>query len=305
MFHRSLIAAAAVGVFALLLIGGCGRKPGTVTGQSESAPSSSTSASKDQFAISFAAEAVAGSSEQASEFGRIVGVVKWRGTPPTPDRVPVGKDGHVCAEHGKHDRPSDLLVVNPANGGIKDSVVNLVGKLDNAKALDELKYPDTLNQRQCSYEPRVFVVPVNARIALTSEDDVGHNVRMQGAADLNIAISKGGRTSRKFEDAGLVKLGCDIHPWMSGYVHVVKHPYYATSDADGQFELTGVPAGTQEIRLWHEPWWYEGDKLAAPVTSKHSVTVRAGETTRVTFEFSEPALAQMAGRKSAKATSKR
>jgi hypothetical protein len=289
----------------LLLVTGCGRKPGTGAGPSATAASSTTSAGKDKFAIGFAAEAVPENAQQASEFGRIVGVVKWSGTPPTPDRVPVGKDPHVCAEHCRHDRPSELLVVNASNGGVKDSVVNLIGKFEDAKPLDELKYPDTLNQRQCAYEPRVFVVPVNARIAVTSEDDVGHNVRMQGAADLNIAISKGARTSRKFEDAGLVKLGCDIHPWMSGYVHVVKHPYYATTDADGQFELTDVPPGTHEIRLWHEPWWYEGDKLANAITSKHSVTVRAGETSRVTFEFSEPARPQMAGGKSPKATSKR
>jgi hypothetical protein len=140
---------------------------------------------------------------------------------------------------------------------------------------------------------------------MTSEDDVGHNVRMSGAADLNIAISKGVRTSRRMEQVGVVKLGCDIHPWMSGYIHVVKHPYYAVTDSDGRFELTDIPAGTHQIRLWHEPWWTEEGKLAAPIVSTHSVTVRPGETTTATFELSDPVLTQMAKTAAAKAAAKR
>jgi len=313
----------------LVMMAGCG-KSATPSGSS---PASQAARGKtEKFAVSFSAERLASepetgsgarasaasdransdepstlNSQPSTSSGRIVGVVKWNGTPPTLERVMVPKDGHVCAEHGRHDRPSEVLIINPSNGGVKDSVVHLFGKFENADAaaLAELKYPDTLNQRQCSYEPRVFVVPLGARLVMTSEDDVGHNVRMGGAADLNIAISKDVRTSRRFEQAGVVKLGCDIHPWMTGYIHVVKHPYYAVTDADGRFELSNVPPGTHEIRLWHEPWWRDDDKLGNPIAVTHSVTVRAGETTRVTFEFSEPALTQMAGGKSGKGTSKR
>jgi len=136
----------------------------------------------------------------------------------------------------------------------------------------------------------VFVIPVGARLAMTSEDEVGHNVRMSGAADLNIAISKGRRTSRRMEQPGVVKLGCDIHPWMTGYVHVVKHRYYAVTDCDGRFELASVPAGEHQIRLWHEPWWTENGKLPAPISSTHPLTVRPREATTVTFELSDPAI---------------
>ena len=75
----------------------------------------------------------------------------------------------------------------------------------------------------------------------------------------------------------------------------MRHPYYAVTDTHGQFELTDVPAGTHQISLWHEAWWTEQDKVAAPIVTTESVTVRAGETTRVTFEFSNPAQSRMAG----------
>jgi hypothetical protein len=241
----------------------------------------------------------------ASSFGTISGTVQWVGPLPRIDSIFVSRDSHACAEHGKHDRPPDQLVVNPSDGGVKHAVVHLIGNFDHGKPLGDLKYTDTLNQRMCSYEPRVFVVPLGAKLIATSDDDVGHNVRMSGAADLNIAISKGGRSSRRMEQPGVVKLGCDIHPWMTGSVHVVKHPYYAVTGSDGHFELTDVPAGTHQIRLWHEPWWTEDGTPAAPFASTHSVTVRAGQTIEAMFELSDPSLLRMAGNPALKATGKR
>ena len=50
----------------------------------------------------------------------------------------------------------------------------------------------------------------------------------------------------------MLRLRCDVHSWMTGYVGAVSHPYFAVSSADGTFEITGVPAGTHTIRTWHE-----------------------------------------------------
>ena len=219
-------------------------------------------------------------------FGRVEGVVKWHGPLPQLEPIPVSKDPHVCAEHGRHERPSEQLIVNPLNGGIKDSVVHLVGKFQHGKPLSELKHPDTLNQRLCSYQPRVMVLPMGTRLAMTSDDEVGHNIRMAGATQMNLAISKGKRIKRRLQRPGVIQLACDIHPWMSGYIHVVKHPYYAITDSDGRFELTDVPAGTHKIRLWHEAWWQTQDKASKPLVAKRSFLVEAGKTTQVTFELS-------------------
>jgi hypothetical protein len=297
------------GIIVLALVGGCTKPPGGAGSQSVA----DRAATSEKFAVNFSAAVSADASSQPSTLdpgpstlsGRIVGAVKWAGPLPKLDPILVNKDAHACAEHGKHDRESESLIVNASNGGLKDAVVYLFGKFEDGKPISELKHPDTLNQRVCSYEPRVFVVPVGARLSITSEDEVGHNVRMTGAADLNIAVSKGGRTSRKFEQAGLVKVGCDIHPWMTGYIHVAKQPYYAVTDTDGQFELTDVPPGNHQIKLWHEAWWPEDGRIASPIVSTHSVTVRPGQTTTVTFDLSDPALPQIAKDSPTKAAAKR
>ena len=320
MFKKSLALTLLIGTAPLLaIIAGCGKSPGAAgSGPAGTRPAASAG-NGEKFAVSFSVEPgsagargriveptePAGTRPAATERGKIVGIVKWTGPLPKLDPILVNKDAHVCAEHGKHDRESESLIVNGSNGGLKDAVVYLFGKFDDAKPLSELKHPDTLNQRLCSYEPRVFVMPVGARLSITSEDDVGHNVRMQGAADLNIVVSKGVRTSRKFEQAGLVKVGCDIHPWMTGYIHVAKQPYYAVTNTDGQFELTDVPPGEHQIRFWHEAWWPEEGRIASPIVSTHSVSVRPGETTNVTFDLSDPALTQIAKNPPARAGTKR
>lgn len=311
MSHRQLTpGVAACAVSLMLVLAGCGKTSTPSSLPPTSAPGhGDKQASTSKCSVSFSAEELPstasdtnrgeGSDAEASAFGRIVGVVKWNGLVPEPERIAIAKDAHVCAEHGSHDRLSELLIVNPSGGGVKDAVISLVGKFESGKPLSELQHHDTLNQRTCSYEPRVFVVPVGARLAITSEDEVGHNVRMSGAADLNIAVSRGGRGSRRLEQAGLVRLGCDIHPWMTGFIHVVKHPYHAVTDTDGQFELTDVPVGTHQIRLWHEAWWTEAGKVADPIVVTESVTIRGGGTTRATFELIDPTQTRTAERASA------
>ena len=227
----------------------------------------------------------------SASFGKIVGTVRWVGPKPRLETIAVNRDIHACAEHEHTSRPSERLIINASNGGIQYSVVSLRGKFEHGKPLSELDHPDTLNQRLCSYQPHVMVVPVGVRLAMTSQDPVMHNVHMRGAAETNLAIVEGSRVARKLKRRGIIYVNCDIHPWMQSYIHVVRHPYYAVTDKDGRFELTEVPPGKHKIRLWHEPW-FPGRVLV----ENRSIVVRPDETTEVTFEFSDPAHVPLAGR---------
>ena len=49
----------------------------------------------------------------------------------------------------------------------------------------------------------------------------------------------------------LVKFKCDVHPWMFAYVGVVDHPYFAVTDKDGNYKITGLPAGDYTVEAVH------------------------------------------------------
>ena len=96
---------------------------------------------------------------------------------------------------------------------------------------------------------------------------------------------------------GVYALNCDIHPWMSGYVHVFEQPYFAVTDAKGGFELGQVPEGTWTLRCWHEgmrevpqyaPSGISSYVYGDPVTLSAEVTVKAGEVTVHDFTLSAP-----------------
>ncbi len=54
-----------------------------------------------------------------------------------------------------------------------------------------------------------------------------------------------------FDKPGVVKLGCNIHDWMIGYIYVAETPYFAKTGADGRAVLTDLPAGRYRVRAWH------------------------------------------------------
>ena len=78
------------------------------------------------------------------------------------------------------------------------------------------------------------------------------------------------------KDEGLVlRIKCDVHSWMTAYIGIVSHPYFAVSRDGGTFEIDSVPAGTHTIQAWHEQY--------GPLTQ--TVRVKPGATTTVDFTY--------------------
>jgi hypothetical protein len=63
---------------------------------------------------------------------------------------------------------------------------------------------------------------------------------------------KGEKKPFKFDQPGVAPLLCNVHPEMSGYVVVVPTPYFAESDASGNFNIADVPNGNYTVTAWHE-----------------------------------------------------
>jgi len=75
----------------------------------------------------------------------------------------------------------------------------------------------------------------------------------------------------------MVRFKCDVHAWMSAYVGVMAHPFFAVSGADGTFTIKGLPPGTYTLEAWHEKFG----------TRTTSVTIAGHQTQRASFSFSE------------------
>src|SRR2546427_3121714 len=69
-----------------------------------------------------------------------------------------------------------------------------------------------------------------------------------------------------FEKPDIVQIKCDVHSWMSGWIVVAGHAYYALTDAAGNFKIAGVPAGAYTLEYWHEKLGKQSKQVTVPAT---------------------------------------
>jgi plastocyanin len=114
------------------------------------------------------------------------------------------------------------------------------------------------------FEPHVVVVPKNATVEFPNADPIYHNVfSVSGGNRFDLGLYRSGASkSKKFEEPGLVRIYCNIHPQMIGFVMVVDSGAVAVTGPDGSFRLDNVPPGTHTLKAWHE----EGADVSQPVT---------------------------------------
>lgn len=198
--------------------------------------------------------------------GTVSGVVTTKAAGLKPLRVTM--DQRVCG----NELPDESVVVDGA-GRLANAVITLTGVKSSANA----QRSGIMNEK-CRFAPRVQVVRPNATITTASKDPILHttNASLAGGKSLfNVAVPVPGiKISKPVSGAGLVRVVCNTHPWMRGYV-IVTDEIAAVTGGDGTFSLPNVPPGTYELRVWHE------SLKGAP----QKVTVSAGQTTTIKFEL--------------------
>ena len=197
--------------------------------------------------------------------GRVIGTVTTTAATARPARVTM--DQKVCG----NEVADESILVNGA-GGLANAVITLVGVKAAAPAA-----AGVVNEK-CRFSPHVQIVRSNAAITTSSSDPILHTTNAQvdgGRMLFNVALPMPGmKVNKTVAGSGILRLTCNTHPWMRGWL-VVSDEKSAISAADGSFSLTEVPAGTYELRIWHE----------ALKSASQRVTVVAGKPATVHFRM--------------------
>lgn len=174
--------------------------------------------------------------------GTIEGTVTYGGAVPMKKIIPT-KDTDVCGAP----REEPMIRVGPGKA-VESAVVYLV-EVAKGKAWPAVGKPPELDNVKCRFEPEVQVIPAGP-IDIVNTDAVLHNTHgyYDKRTAFNLALpNKGQRIPAELKRAGVVRVDCDAHGWMEGWIYVVDNPYYAITGADGKFAITDVPPGNYKL----------------------------------------------------------
>lgn len=208
----------------------------------------------------------------ASTAGSVTGRVTFQGQAPAP-AVLKGAADPACTTS----LVDESLVVD-GGGGLKNAFVYVKQGLEDY-AFDTPTEPVLLDNKGCRYDPHVFGVRVGQAVRVLNSDPTLHNVHAipQRNGEFNQGLPIQGMDMKEtftVPEIG-VPFKCDVHGWMTAYANIVAHPYFAVTDAAGNFALPNLPPGTYTLEVWHE-------KLG---TRTQQITVAPKQAAQAAFSF--------------------
>ena len=144
-------------------------------------------------------------------------------------------------------------------------------------------WPYRVAQQDIQFDPFVLVVPVGAEVAFPNLDKVRHHVYSFSPAK-TFELKLYGRDETRvvrFDKAGIVELGCNIHDQMIAFIDVVNTPFAAKTDARGVAVLHDPPPGAQTLRIWRPYLHAPGNTLVQTVQVPRDGSVRVTVTAEV------------------------
>ncbi len=222
---------------------------------------------------------------RGARFGTVKGRLVWSG-PTAPILLPLvalGKaDPNICS--ATRAIPNRQLVVDSVTKGIEYGIAYInQPKGRNVEAENERvsKAPQVvIDQKNCEFIPYVTVIHQDQVVKFRSSDPVNHNLHISPLVNpgFNQMISGNGTIEKRFAvERSVIPLTCDLHPWMTAYIKVFDHPFFAVTNKEGTFEISGVPIGEQRLVLWHPSTGFVLKELAQGVL----INVEAEKTTDV------------------------
>ena len=191
----------------------------------------------------------------------------FTGQAPVVEKIKTDADPKCKVAHPDGITPDEVIV--NSNGTLKNVFVYVKEGLAG-KTFESPKTPVAFDQHGCQYNPKVFGIQVNQPLEILNSDDTLHNVHALPAnsAQFNLGMPiKGMKMKKTFtKPEVMVKIKCEVHPWMRAYAGVVDNPFYGVTGDDGSVQLKDLPAGEYTIETWHEKYGTKTQKVT--VTDK-------------------------------------
>jgi hypothetical protein len=247
-------------------------------------------------ALAAAVTALTALSAGAADWTTVKGQVVFPADKPIPKReaLNVTQDKDHCLSKGEI--LDESVLIDPKTRGVKNVVVWLRpdDKDPKSKLSKEQIHPDdamrkpsehVITQPCCMFTERVTVARVGDKLVVKNPAPVPHNFfwSSQSNGEVNQTIPKMDEYKMPnplVAEGPPILYKCTIHGWMTGYVRIFDHPYYAVTDAEGKFEIKNAPVGKYRLVYWHE----SGFKGGAPGRFGEEIEIK-GPATEVKTEF--------------------
>lgn len=145
-----------------------------------------------------------------------------------------------------------VQVVDASSLPVRDAVVELRGA---KPATGPIRFPWKMGmgQKDRQFTPGTLIIAKGSTVAFPNLDNVRHSIySFSKPARFEIELYGRDQTrTHTFNVAGSVKLGCNIHDEMRGYIRVTDTPYAAKTDHNGYVTLTGMGTGAARLTVWH------------------------------------------------------
>ncbi|MDO8730493.1 MAG: carboxypeptidase regulatory-like domain-containing protein [Candidatus Omnitrophota bacterium] len=159
----------------------------------------------------------------------------------------------MAAPAGEETTLRGRVTLDTAAGQPRANASDVVVFLENVEGAPASEpRPAEMRQLGKQFSPEVLPVVVGTQVSFPNQDNVYHNVFSRSKTKpFNLGmIKQEDKPSLRFDAPGLVKVYCHIHAHMVGYILVLNNPFFAVTDAQGSFEISGIPPGQYTVRAW-------------------------------------------------------
>jgi len=145
--------------------------------------------------------------------------------------------GHVVGKDGGHIAQA-VVFVQSLPGDVPTPRKPLIAEMD---------------QMDKEFIPALLPIAVGTKVYFPNHDQIHHHVySFSRTKNFELPLYKGEDVLPvRFDQPGLVKIGCNIHDWMFAIIFVAPTPYFTVSDETGRFTLNNLAPGEYTVAVWH------------------------------------------------------